>query len=506
MIKHCKICGKVVADSNVSGMCRSCSQTAAIEKRKQTCIERYGVDNVMHNKQFVDKIANTMLDRYGVNCAMKVPRFRERFKDTMIELYGVPYYVMTDEYLSNSHFRISSENRSVGKLFEDAGFAVKYEFTIEDKVYDILLSDINTVIEVDPSYTHNVIGNHWAKTGVQEDYHKVKTALAHEHGYRCIHIFDWDDINKLINMLKPTSRIFARRCKIAEVDKKTCDEFLNSYHLQGSTRSSALRLGLYYEDELVQMMTFGKPRYNSNYQYELLRLCTKPGIHVAGGASKLFKHAVQLLNSTNIISYCDIAKFNGDVYSKLGMKLLRVNAPQEVWSKGKDKLLGSTLRALGYDKLFNTDYGKGTSNEELMIRSGWLPVYDCGQAVYVLEGDADDLDDSNVCSIDADYNRLAELTRKSKERRCEFCGELFVPASNRQRYCKRPHYRICPICGKQYLEDNVENLKRPPVACSYECRVKKTQQTSLERYGCTAPGNSAQAREKARITRSNLVK
>lgn len=25
---------------------------------------------------------------------------------------------------------------------------------------------------------------------------------------------------------------------------------------------------------------------------------------------------------------------------------------------------------------------KGTSNEQLMLDTGWLPVYDCGQAVY----------------------------------------------------------------------------------------------------------------------------
>ena len=500
MSKYCKICNKLLAESNVSGLCRSCSQKKATEKRKETCMKRYGVDNVMHSKQFVDKITNTMLERYGVNCAMKVPKFREKFKDTMLNLYGVPYYVMTDEYLSNSHFRISSENKSIGKLFEDEGFNVEYEFTIEDKMYDLLLPNINTVIEIDPSYTHNVIGNHWTKTGVQEDYHKIKTAVAYENGYRCIHIFDWDDVEKIVNMLKLRSKIYARNCKIEELDKKVCDEFLNNYHLQGSTRSSTLHLGLHYNDELVQVITFGKPRYNKNYEYELLRLCTKPEIQVIGGASKLFKHALKILKSNNIISYCDMAKFNGFVYDKLSMKLLRINSPQEVWSKGRNRILGSTLRSIGYDKLFDANYGKGSSNEELMIKDGWLPVYDCGQAVYVMERkDVNYSDDINL-SINIDYNKLAEITRKSKEKQCEFCGELFVPSSNRQRYCKRLHYRICPVCGKTYLEDNVENLKRPPVACSYECRVKKTQQTSLERYGCKVPGNSIEARRKAALT------
>ena len=38
------------------------------------------------------------------------------------------------------------------------------------------------------------------------------------------------------------------------------------------------------------------------------------------------------------------------------------------------------------------------------------------------------------------------------------------------------------------------------VACSYECRVKKTQKTSLEKYGCLAPGNNPEAREKSKKT------
>ena len=83
---------------------------------------------------------------------------------------------------------------------------------------------------------------------------------------------------------------------------------------------------------------------------------------------------------------------------------------------------------------------------------------------------------------------------------CAFCGKEFLPKSNFQKYCKGPHIRICPVCGKEYEETNSDNLKRPPHACSYECRAKKTRQTSLERYGCVAPGNNEDARKKAKAT------
>ena len=64
------------------------------------------------------------------------------------------------------------------------------------------------------------------------------------------------------------------------------------------------------------------------------------------------------------------------------MTLVRTTPPQEIWSKGKNKITANLLRQRGYDQLFRTNFGKGASNDELMIEHGWLPVYDCGQLVY----------------------------------------------------------------------------------------------------------------------------
>ena len=143
-----------------------------------------------------------------------------------------------------------------------------------------------------------------------------------------------------------------------------------------------LCLGLVYEGELYQVMTFGRSRYDKKFEVELLRLCTRPGYTVVGGASKLFQFAVKTYEIESVISYCDLSKFSGNVYEQIGMHLLRVTPPQEVWSRGEDKITANLLRQRGYDQLFGTNHGKGTSNELLMLEDGWLPVYDCGQAVF----------------------------------------------------------------------------------------------------------------------------
>ena len=131
-------------------------------------------------------------------------------------------------------------------------------------------------------------------------------------------------------------------------------------------------------------MTFGKPRYNKKYEFELLRYCFSKNI--IGGAEKLFKYFINTYAPKSIISYCDKSKFKGDVYTKLGFTLLRKNiTPSKHWYhlNSKRHITDNLLRQRGYDQLFNTNYGKGTNNEELMRNSGFVEIYDCGQATYV---------------------------------------------------------------------------------------------------------------------------
>lgn len=68
------------------------------------------------------------------------------------------------------------------------------------------------------------------------------------------------------------------------------------------------------------------------------------------------------------------------------------------------------------------------------------------------------------------------------ERICKFCGKSFIPTSSHQVYCKEPHYRTCPVCGKQYIEKNNEKLKFPPTVCSEICRKFLITRTKHIKY------------------------
>lgn len=396
----CPICGKKYLEDNVENLKRppiACSYACRAKATQQTSLKRYGCIAPGNNPEARKKSAQTMLERYGVEHAMSSPIIREKSKREIIKKYGYDNAHKNPEIIQkaqktmierygtfNVNSVISKTNLAFQEKLKKSGINSTLELHLGSKFYDIAITDTNILIEINPTYTHNVYGNHWG-VPVTKTYHLEKTQIAEKAGYRCIHVFDWDDWDKIISLLLPTKSIYARDCTIYKLKNEVAREFTKLNHLQESCKGQVFCLGLVKNDELYQVMTFGRPRYNKNYAVELLRLCSKTGYRVVGGASRLFKYATQNFGLTSIISYCNYSKFSGNVYEEMGMKYLHTTQPQEIWSKENKHVTASLLRARGYDQLFGTHYGKGVSNEMLMLQNGWLPVFDCGQKVFVYD-------------------------------------------------------------------------------------------------------------------------
>lgn len=342
------------------------------EQFEKTFMERYGVKRPFDIQEFKDKSKQTKLNKYGDENYNN----REKALETVYKKYGKDFY---EKQISNIGNRISKINKEFAKYLDTDEF----EFPIGKFSYDIK-KDM-TLIEIDPTFTHNSYEHKlFGKFGgLDEDYHYNKSSIARQVGYECIHVFDWDDWEKIKCMLQSKQTLYARNLIFKEVSLEDTENFLNQYHLQNNCKGQQIRYGLYRDNELIEIMTFGKPRYNKNYEWELLRLCTKAEYKVVGGAERLFKHFIEMQNPDSIISYCDFSKFGGDVYGRLGFKQRGKPKPSKHWSRGEEHITDNLLRQRGYDQLFNTNYGKGTSNEELMLENGWLPIYDCGQLTFI---------------------------------------------------------------------------------------------------------------------------
>ena len=286
-------------------------------------------------------------------CTKLMPVRRDRISDTTIELYVKR---ILDEY----GIYYESNNRSI----------------LSGKEIDIYIPSKNLAIECNGIYWHS-----------KKDscYHKEKMEVCSDNDIQLITFWE-DQIKKNPEKIKSillsklgiyNNRIYARQCIIKEISTKECNEFLDKYHLQGKTNSS-IRFGLYYNGELVSVMTFGKGRkcLNSNVEYELYRYCCKEGVQVIGGASKLFKHFLKEYNPKRIESFSSNDISNGNLYIQLGFN--KVSTSVGYWYV--DKYMNRYHR-YKFTKhiLVNEGYDKNKTELEIMNERGFLKIYDSGQ-------------------------------------------------------------------------------------------------------------------------------
>jgi hypothetical protein len=180
-----------------------------------------------------------------------------------------------------------------------------------------------------------------------------------------------------------STKIFARDCVIKSVTTTEKNNFLNENHLQGEDLSS-VQYGLFFENELVSVMTFGKSRFDKTIQYEMYRYCNKLDVSVVGGAGKLFSHFISEKSPTSIVSYNDKRYFTGVVYEKLGFQFVK-NTPPNYWYVSKDyKTLFNRIRFQKH-KLSNllSTFDANLTEWDNMKNNGYDRIWDCGNGKWL---------------------------------------------------------------------------------------------------------------------------
>ena len=176
--------------------------------------------------------------------------------------------------------------------------------------------------------------------------------------------------------LKQNRTVYARKCIVKEVPKSEEKKFLNDYHLQNYISSSTC-VGLYLDGELLSLCSFGASRFDKNYKVELLRNCTKSGITVVGGLSKIIKHYKQNINNDDIVCYSDASIS----YNKGG----ELTKPSYVWVRHGYQVL-SRYKTMKHKlpKLLGDGYDGSLSETENMIKNKYFRLYDCGNYKQVI--------------------------------------------------------------------------------------------------------------------------
>lgn len=255
---------------------------------------------------------------------------------------------------------------------------------------DIYIPSKKLGIEINGLYYHT-------DQRVPKTYHYEKTELMRNSGNDLIHIFGDELLRKekiVINKLKYKlglikKNIGARKCEIREIDNKTKTKFLNKYHIQGDTNAS-IKLGLFYKNRLVSVMTFGEPRSgigsnkNPDHSYELIRFCTVFNFNINGAASKLISYFKNNYNWFKIYSYADRRWSNGDVYEKTGFKLTASRKYNYWYTKNHTERLHRSGFRKEERRIKLENHNPDLSELEDMKNNGYDVVWDCGTLTYTI--------------------------------------------------------------------------------------------------------------------------
>jgi len=412
-----------------------------IELRKKGMVKKYGVEFPLQHKTIKDKFEKTNIEKYGVRNVWKNKEIREKIKKTNIEKYGfeIPSmsveimdkinetkrknlidkykkYNVIDYDMKNKELIIHCEKNHKYKIFytmfyhriklntelcticnpissySNSGYEIQLQDFIKEnykenilfndrsygKELDIYIPELKLAFEFNGIYWHNELNK-------PNNYHLNKTEICEENNIQLIHIYedDWiykNDIVKsmILNKLgKTENKIYGRKCEIREIiDNKLVREFLGKNHIQGFIGSS-VKVGLFYENELVSLMIFGK-RFSG---YELLRFCNKLNTNVVDAENKLFKYFIENYKPKLVTTYSDRSWSRGNLYKKLGFEFVEKTEPNYYYV-----IDGIRHNKFNYrkDKLVKEGFSSNKTEHEIMMDREIYRIYDSGNLKFEL--------------------------------------------------------------------------------------------------------------------------
>lgn len=156
-------------------------------------------------------------------------------KKIIFENYGENFYAELFKLAQQSREHNESvTNNKFAELLDAYNIKYEREYAIQNYIYDFKLVDYPIVIEINPTYTHNVYGNHYNNFQCDKKfltYHLDKTNIANKYNLFCVHIWQWDNWNEIIeqqilNFTIPTASKFE-----IDVSKKVFNPEVYDYKL-----------------------------------------------------------------------------------------------------------------------------------------------------------------------------------------------------------------------------------------------------------------------------------
>lgn len=402
------------------------------EKIKQTNQIKYGGNGPLCSKEVFNKVKNTNKEKYGVDLLFKKYKdngeinpvalniHKDQLDKSYAELFKMKHVepaFSREEWFGHGSLKAGKfykwRCKECGKVFETYINGVnveprcydchphsvskgqeELEEFIKSLGFETVRNDRKTIkpLEIDILLPEQKIGFEYNGEFYHQDngplYHKNKTELAEAKGIHLIHIFETEWIHyqeqvkfRIKSILGKIEKVYARECQVKELSTKERKEFLNKWHLQGDNVAKCA-FGLFYNNELISVASFAKPRFNKHYEYELARYCSVK--KVVGGFSKLLKHFEDTYHPKSLISYADrkwVSK-NDNIYERNGFNLHHISEPSFFYTKPRNPIIIKRYQVQKPKSLLGDNYDPNLTVKENMEKLGFVINYDCGNLVY----------------------------------------------------------------------------------------------------------------------------
>lgn len=400
------------------------------QKIKNTNLEKYNVNYPFELPQIQDKIKNTNLEKYGVDNPMKNPDIKDKANNSNLLKYGTQYPSHihlpkeTSDILNSKELFIEFiKDKTVDQISRELYLNIstiykriihfdidesqyikktksKYEDQIEEfliknninyikntkkilknyRELDFYIPDYDVAIELNSLYYHCEF-----KDNKNKWYHYNKWKECNDMNITLLSIFDDEWIQKqdiiknkiLILCNKGNKGTFARHTFVKEIDKLQSKEFLSKYHLIGDVNST-VKLGTFYHDKLIGVMTFVK----KDDGYILNRYCSDFNINT-GIFSKMLTYFINNYNPKFITSFSDNRYSNGEIYNKNRFKLEYEIDPDYYVTDYRKRYHKFNFRKNNIKQKFNIDIDNETE-VELLKKLGYDRLWDCGKKKWTM--------------------------------------------------------------------------------------------------------------------------
>lgn len=368
-------------------------------KRKETCLKKYGAADY-HKSDLAKQRALRKNPSYRIinNKQLLEQKIVELGTPTIYDICNALGYSYSVVFKAIHNFNLGDMVKKTYSqvniywhdlILKELDIDLKYEGSIFENKYSKvdLYDDIRKIaIDINPTVTHNTQFNPFHpehKSHISTTYHFERAKEAEKAGWLLYQIFDWDDEVKVIRQLKSifglNPKIYARKCEVKQLDKTVANNFFDRWHSQNRAES-LVNYGIYYQNELLAVMSFGRARFNKSAQYELIRYAGSD-VNIVGGASKLLKAFINDYHPQSILTYSDYAKGQGKVYEKIGFKFMGFAGLTALYAPlQKQGIAYKTQKASREYKKYGQDY---SSCKEYFNSKNWYRINDANNKIWI---------------------------------------------------------------------------------------------------------------------------